>query len=550
MPAATCGLTRRTPGRAHAGGSCRCSRAPAFPAPAARRASSGTCSVRNAGKAFVGDRARFATISPRSDSDAAPARSSTSSPSGPLDATLEVVNRNGVGATVVSRQPVSLVAGSNQIPWTPGPSLKPGSYILRLRDLETSPAPVLGSAVVRVMDVEATFRRRSALPGETVTLTVQTDAPWLRLTLLQCGPEDGPTNSNYEMRGVPVGQPQRIDLTGRDGRPTTFPSRSTCPGSGLYAARLDGPSGHVGFAPIVVRPQAPVQRVAIVLPTTTWHAYNYYDRNGDGFGDTWYSLFSQKRIDLSRPHLRRGVPERFRSYDVQFLHWLASRGHAVDTYADEDIDLFPSPQALRAAYDLIIFPGHTEYVTSRLYDLITIYRDLGGRLIFLSANNFFRHVKRTGQRGAPDRRVAQRGAARVGAARRPVPRERQRPATAAVHRHRRRQRRLAVRRHGARKRLAVRQATGSRSTRRRRSRRRGHRFSPRSRTCSGPGRTAEMTYYETPSGAAVFSAGVLNFGGTVMLWRETQQLLDNLWTRLAPRPSLTLTSGRRGHAQP
>ena len=68
----------------------------------------------------------------------------------------------------------------------------------------------------------------------------------------------------------------------------------------------DGPSGHLGFAPIIVRPVAPVQRVAVVLPTTTWQAYNYYDRNGDGFGDTWYSLFSQKRINLARPHLRRG----------------------------------------------------------------------------------------------------------------------------------------------------------------------------------------------------------------------------------------------------
>ena len=65
---------------------------------------------------------------------------------------------------------------------------------------------MLGSAVVRVIDVEATFRQRSALPGETVNLRVQTDAPWLRLTLLRCGPEDGPTNSNYEMRGVPVGR--------------------------------------------------------------------------------------------------------------------------------------------------------------------------------------------------------------------------------------------------------------------------------------------------------------------------------------------------------
>ena len=134
----------------------------------------------------------------------------------------------------------------------------------------------------------------------------------------------------------------------------------------------------------------------MVLPTTTWQAYNYYDRNGDGFGDTWYSLWAQKRIDLTRPHLRRGVPERYRSYEVQFLHWLASRGHAVDYYADEDIDLFPSPEMLRFAYDLIIFPGHTEYVTQRLYNLVQGYRDLGGRLMFLSANNFFRHVTRTG----------------------------------------------------------------------------------------------------------------------------------------------------------
>ena len=227
--------------------------------------------------------------------------------------------------------------------------------------------------------------------------------------------------------------------------------------SGLYAARLDGPSGHLGFAPIIIRPQAPVQRVAIVLPTTTWQAYNYYDRNGDGFGDTWYSLFSQKRIDLARPHLRRGVPERFRSYEVQFLHWLASRGHAVDTYADEDIELFPTAEALRAAYDLIVFPGHTEYVTQRLYDLIRGYRDLGGRLIFLSANNFFRHVKRTGDVARLIGEWRDEGKPESAAARQPVPRERQRPAAGAVHRHRRRRRAVAVRGHGPRERLAVRQ---------------------------------------------------------------------------------------------
>ena len=499
------------------------------------RASTGVLrqlSVRNAAKSFVGDRRLFATISPRSGTGRGGAILDLVADQ-PLAATLEVVNRNGVGATVISRQPVPLVAGKNQIPWTPSPSLKPGSYILRLRDLGATPAPVLGSAVVRVMDVEATFRQRSALPGATVNLRVQTDAPWLRLTLLRCGPEDGPTNSNYEMRGVQAGEPQRIDLSRRRGLVTMVPVTLNVTDGGLYAARLDGPSGHLGFAPIIIRPEAPVQRVAIVLPTTTWQAYNYYDRNGDGFGDTWYSLFSQKRINLARPHLRRGVPERFRSYEVQFLHWLASRGHAVDTYGDEDIELFASPEALRAAYDLIVFPGHTEYVTQRLYDLTRGYRDLGGRLIFLSANNFFRHVKRTGNMA---RLIGER-------------RDEGKPESALLGNQYlandsgQRQEPFTVT--GADVAPWLFAGTGLSN---------GSQFgkygieidatTPASPPGTqvlvqipdllGPGRTAQMTYYELENGAAVFSAGVLNFGGTIMLWREPGRILDNVWARLTP----------------
>ena len=48
----------------------------------------------------------------------------------------------------------------------------------------------------------------------------------------------------------------------------------------------------------------------------------------------------------------------------------------------------------------------------------------------------------------------------------------------------------------------------------------------------GPGRSAEMTYYETPAGAKVFAAGALNFGAS--LGRpEVDRLLANVWTRLS-----------------
>ena len=139
---------------------------------------------------------------------------------------------------------------------------------------------------------------------------------------------------------------------------------------------------------------APQARIAVAIPTSTWGAYNFYDADRDGWGDTWYARWKTRHADLARPHATRGVPYRYRSYDLAFQHWLAQTGKTVDTYADEDLEVFASPEALRASYDLIVFPGHTEYVTAKLYDLVEGFRDLGGNLLFLSANNFFRRVDR------------------------------------------------------------------------------------------------------------------------------------------------------------
>jgi hypothetical protein len=48
----------------------------------------------------------------------------------------------------------------------------------------------------------------------------------------------------------------------------------------------------------------------------------------------------------------------------------------------------------------------------------------------------------------------------------------------------------------------------------------------------GPGRSAEMTYYETPAGAKVFAAGALNF--TASIGDPTvARLVENVWVRLS-----------------
>ena len=76
--------------------------------------------------------------------------------------------------------------------------------------------------------------------------------------------------------------------------------------------------------PFVVRPRRLGEhRVAVVLPTLTWQAYNLRDMGDDGQGDSWYASWGHKTVLLGRPFLNRGVPNYFRQYDLPFLHWLS-----------------------------------------------------------------------------------------------------------------------------------------------------------------------------------------------------------------------------------
>ena len=160
--------------------------------------------------------------------------------------------------------------------------------------------------------------------------------------------------------------------------------------------RIDTVDGRVGYAPLILRPATlGTSRQAVVMPTNTWQAYNHYDLDGDGWGDTWYAG-GNPPVLLDRPHRDRGVPLRWRRYDVGFLKWLRWTHRSPDFLAEDDLEAIPSGDELRRLYDLVVFPGHTEYVTEHAYDVVQRFRDLGGRLIFLSANNFFWKVEKRG----------------------------------------------------------------------------------------------------------------------------------------------------------
>ena len=235
--------------------------------------------------------------------------------------------------------------------------------------------------------VEATFRRDSYRPGSTATLVLWRREAGLSVQIFRTGPENVQTVGNITMNGVAVTPPMTIAPHAAHAPISVHIGQWP---SGVYFARLQSRDGRVGFAPFVVAPRRLGEhRILVVLPTYTWAAYNFRDDNHDGRGDTWYAGWKQDWAKVARPFLGRGVPPHFWHYDQPFLYWLAHTNRHADFFSDTDLESVSDPRALAAAYDLIVFPGHHEYVRTHEYDLIDGYRDLGGNLMFLSANDFF-----------------------------------------------------------------------------------------------------------------------------------------------------------------
>jgi hypothetical protein len=392
--------------------------------------------------------------------------------------------------------------------------------------------PQTGAAFDRAAapGIEAFFAARSSVPHHRARLVLTAPARGLTVQLFRSGPERRFTRAKDVMLGVPVSPARRV----LDGRRRLVLWIDNWP-SGLYFARLHDARGRLGFAPIIVRPtRLGEHRVAVVLPTNTWQAYNFRDENGDGVPDTWYGDPHRTTVSFARPFLDRGVPPKFHGYDLGFIQWLARTGRNVDMLSQEDVERTDGLR-LRAAYDLIVFPGHHEYVATPEYDAVQRFRDLGGNLAFLSANDFFYRVVRRGPRmtrvgkwrdqGRPEAKLV--GVEYVGWNEDRYPNA---PyvvtgASAAPWFFRGTGLRTGSRfgTYG----IEI-DATTSLSPR-------GIRVLARLPNIFGPGRSGEMTYYTTRAGAKVFAAGSINFGGSA-LWPTTSALLENLWSRLVSDP--------------
>jgi hypothetical protein len=208
------------------------------------------------------------------------------------------------------------------------------------------------------------------------------------------------------------------------------------------------------------------------------------------------------------------------------------QGIDVDYLAHADLDASStSGRSLAASNDLLVFPRHHEYVIPHEFDVVTSFRDRGGNLMFLSANNFFYRTIKHGEvmtRTARWRLFGRPESALIGV--------QYFGDDAGQHKGP-----WIVRDTAAGKWIFA--NTGLHP---------GSRFArggieadataPSSppgtevvaviHNACGSGRNAEMSYYELPNGAKVFATGAFTLAGAAWM-PGVEGILENLWNHLA-----------------
>ncbi len=120
-----------------------------------------------------------------------------------------------------------------------------------------------------------------------------------------------------------------------------------------------------------------------------------YNRHRDGSGISFSSR--HRPIMTMRPGFMtfndaNGSGLRHYPADLHLLAWLEAKGFAFDIVTDEDLD--DEGLALIAPYRVVLTGSHPEYHTLGTLDALAAYTQQGGRLCYLGGNGFYWRIAR------------------------------------------------------------------------------------------------------------------------------------------------------------
>lgn len=176
--------------------------------------------------------------------------------------------------------------------------------------------------------------------------------------------------------------------------------------SGVYASQLKSPQGKEHNVMFVVRPSAPQRQLAVLVPTNTYTAYNFWG------GHNQYTTGqggAQRTVSMQRPNTGTswdnvyrtspGIIDHLLHSDLQLLRWMTSKSIGYDCYADTDLHATGASWLRTPAqggnYKALVLTSHPEYFTQTARDNLVAFQNNGGRIIYLGGNGIYERMRYT-----------------------------------------------------------------------------------------------------------------------------------------------------------
>lgn len=244
--------------------------------------------------------------------------------------------------------------------------------------------------------IEGFFAQTSVERGEDAVLKVRCDDPEYRVEVYRSG-YYGDTGGRLVKKAGPrrataQPDPQRDEETGlvsAAGWSESLRFDTSGWPSGVYLARLIGSGGSDGQALLVVRDRARRADALVIIPDTTYLAYNYW-------GD--YSLYAGDdgspravRVSFDRPYINVTVDQAdwYLRCELPLVRWLEAEGYDVTYAAASDLHRGVELGTHRAWVSC----GHSEYWSDEMRAAFEGARDRGVGLAFMGANTGYWRVR-------------------------------------------------------------------------------------------------------------------------------------------------------------
>jgi hypothetical protein len=244
--------------------------------------------------------------------------------------------------------------------------------------------------------IEGFASRTSVLPGGSVDLRVSATAPSFSVSAFRMG-SYGTEQAALAWKGGPfptVAQPAAIELPATrtitaPWKPTATVTATNWP-PGAYLLRLDGADGAQSYVPLTVRSPSEKGRIVVVQAVTDWQAYNAWGGLSLYHGRDKQMESRSYAVSFDRPYNEQAGAGDFLGNDLPLVTF--AEGLKIPVGYATDVDLHDDPHLLDGAL-AVVSPGHDEYYSTAMRDALEHARDAGTNIFFLGANAVYRHIR-------------------------------------------------------------------------------------------------------------------------------------------------------------